>query len=61
MDEEIGDLKATLLLEFCIKEIGATVYNLAVQDAQAYMQGKVADIDGSCYQPELTYWKGKKS
>ncbi|MEE9271317.1 MAG: DUF2164 domain-containing protein [Candidatus Krumholzibacteria bacterium] len=57
MDEEIGDLKASLLLEFCLKEIGPTVYNRAIADAQAFMQDKVGDIEGSCYEPEFGYWE----
>jgi hypothetical protein len=25
-------------------------------DAQAYFTGRVADLDGVCHEPELTYW-----
>jgi uncharacterized protein (DUF2164 family) len=57
MEEEMGDLKASLLLDFCLKEIAPTVYNQAVADAQSYMQDKVGDLEDSCYQPEFTYWK----
>ena len=59
MDEEIGDLKASLLLEFCRKEIGPTIYNRAISDAQNHMQDRVADLDGSCQQPEFGYWTDK--
>jgi uncharacterized protein (DUF2164 family) len=57
MDEEIGDLKASLLLDFVLQEVGPTVYNGAIADAQARMQERVVDLDGICYEPELTYWK----
>jgi uncharacterized protein (DUF2164 family) len=57
MEEEIGELKAGLLLDFCLKEICPTVYNLAIREAQAYMQEKVTDLDGTCFQVEMTYWK----
>lgn len=57
MDEDIGDLKASLLLEFCLKEIGPSIYNQAIADAQAYMHDKVADLDGSCFEPEFGYWR----
>jgi uncharacterized protein (DUF2164 family) len=57
MDEEVGDLKASLLLEFCLQEIGPSIYNQAIADAQAYMQEKAADLDGTCYEPEFAYWK----
>jgi uncharacterized protein (DUF2164 family) len=56
LDEEIGDLKAGLLLDFCLAEIGAVVYNQAIADAQAYFQERTTDLDGVCHQPEFTYW-----
>jgi uncharacterized protein (DUF2164 family) len=56
LDEEIGDLKAALLLEFCLTEVGAVVYNHAIADAQKYFQDRTADLDGVCHQPEFTYW-----
>jgi uncharacterized protein (DUF2164 family) len=58
LDEDIGDLKARLVLDYCLREIGPTIYNQAIADAQAWMQGKVADLDGSRFEPELGYWKG---
>lgn len=57
MEEEIGDLKADLLLDFFLKEIGPSVYNQAVADAQAFFQEKTADLDGACYEAEFGYWK----
>ena len=57
MDDDIGELKARLVLEFCLKEIGPSVYNRAVADAQSFMQERVTDLDGSCYEPEFGYWK----
>ena len=51
-DEEIGDLKAGLLLDFFLELTGPSVYNQAVKDAQAYFQQKVEDLDGVCYLPE---------
>jgi len=56
LDEEIGDLKATLFLEFVMKEIAPTVYNQAVTDAQTRLQDAVMDLDGSCHEPDLGYW-----
>ena len=57
LDDEISELKASLLLDFCLKEIGPAVYNIAISDAQTYIQEKTADLDGSCYEPEFGYWK----
>jgi len=59
METEIGNLKARLLLDFFLKEIGPVVYNLAVNDAQSVMLEKVEDLDGACYQPEFIYWQKK--
>ena len=56
LDIEIGDLKAGLLLDYCLAEIGPTVYNHAIKDAQAFFLSKVEDLEGSCYEPELRYW-----
>jgi uncharacterized protein (DUF2164 family) len=58
-DEEIGGLKARLLLDFCLREIGPSVYNQAVQDAQAAMHEKIAEVETNCYETEFAYW-GKK-
>lgn len=57
LDEEVGDLKAALFLDFCLAEVGAVVYNRAIADAQQYFQARAADLDGVCYQPEFSYWK----
>lgn len=57
LDDEMGELKAKLLLDFCVREIGPSVYNQAVLDAQAAMHDKVAEIDTVCYQAEFGYWK----
>ncbi len=56
LDTEICDMKARLLLDFCLKEIGPNVYNRAIADAQAFLTDRVADLDGSCYEPEFGYW-----
>ena len=59
MDEEVGELKAKLLLDFCLREIGPSVYNQAILDAQGAMQDKIAEIETVCYETEFAYWKKK--
>ena len=59
LDEEMGDLKAGMLLDFCLQEIGPAVYNQAIADARAYFEGRVVDLEGVCYEPEFTYWAPK--
>jgi uncharacterized protein (DUF2164 family) len=64
LDDEIGDLKAGMLLDFVLKEVGPVVYNRAIADAQKYFQEKTVDLDGVCFEPEFTYWAptpGKRS
>jgi uncharacterized protein (DUF2164 family) len=56
MDDEIGELKASLLLEFFVHEIGPTVYNQAVADVQTRLQEVVMDLDGTCHEPDPGYW-----
>lgn len=56
LDQDIGDLKAGLLLEFFLKEVAPSVYNGAVADAQAYLRDRLADLEGVCYHDEFDYW-----
>ena len=56
LDQDIGDLKAGLLLDYCLKEIGPTIYNRAIADAQAYLQERVVDLESVCYEKEFGYW-----
>ena len=60
MDDTIGDLKAGLLLDYFIVEIAPSVYNVAVADVQAFMQERVADVDGSCHEPEFGYFRDRR-
>ncbi|HEY7234440.1 MAG TPA: DUF2164 domain-containing protein [Gemmatimonadaceae bacterium] len=55
-EEEIGDLQAKLLLDFVLAEIGPSIYNAAITDAQVYLRDRVADLDGACFKPEFGYW-----
>ena len=59
LDTEIGDLKAMLLLKYMLKEIGPSIYNQGVVDAQVCMQGMVSELEGTCYEPEFGFWKKK--
>jgi uncharacterized protein (DUF2164 family) len=56
LDQDIGDLKARLVLEFILKEIAPSVYNSAIADAQTYLRDRVADLEGACSAPEFAFW-----
>ena len=57
--EEIGDLQAGFLLAFVLQEIGPSIYNQAVKDAQASLQGVVTDLDLTLHEPEFGYSAGR--
>jgi uncharacterized protein (DUF2164 family) len=59
LEMEIGELKARLLLDYCLEEIGPSVYNQAIKDAQAFFFGKIEDLGDTCYEPELGYWTSR--
>ena len=56
LDQEIGDLGAGLLLDFFTAEVGPSVHNAAVADAQVRLRDYVNDLEGTCYEPEFGYW-----
>jgi uncharacterized protein (DUF2164 family) len=56
LEQDIGELKAGLLLEFMLKEIAPTIYNGAIADAQTFLRDRLADLDGACSVPEFAYW-----
>jgi uncharacterized protein (DUF2164 family) len=63
-DEELGDLQAHLLLEYIVEEIGPSIYNAALADAQVYLRERLEDLDGACGVPEFGYWtktQGRRS
>ena len=61
LDQDIGDLKAEMMVDYILKEIAPTVYNQAIQDAQKYLQERVTELDSTLFAPEFAYWeKGAK-
>lgn len=55
-DAEIGEMKAQLLLDYFLKEIGPYAYNKGVNDGENYFREKMEDLTGNCYEHGLTYW-----
>ena len=51
-EEAIGELKAEMIVEFFIKELGPKIYNQAIDDANAFIHEKLIDLDGILYIPE---------
>lgn len=51
-DEEISPFRAEQLVDFFVNTLGPQVYNQAVQDARAFMQTRLDDLDGEIYESE---------
>ena len=51
-DEDISAFQAEGLLDFFVEKLGPPVYNQAIRDAHAFLQDKLADLEGDFYEPE---------
>lgn len=60
LEERIGNLQAAALLDFLLEEIGPSIYNQAVRDAQEQMQLRVQELDIEVHQDEFCYWQNQK-
>lgn len=61
LDLPLGNLPGQHLLQFIIEEIGPSIYNQAVQDAQQHLLAKVSDLNIDCHAEEQPYWQHKKT
>lgn len=65
LDEPLGNLQAGALLDFFVREIGPSVYNRAIAEAQARLAARVAELDIECHEDEFAYWasqtRGRRS
>jgi uncharacterized protein (DUF2164 family) len=52
-DEEIGDLKAGLLLDFILSELGPSIYNQAIADARQFFDERSSDLAAICFYDEF--------
>jgi uncharacterized protein (DUF2164 family) len=56
LEEPLGNIAATALLEFILEEIGPSIYNKGVRDAQERMQERLGELDYEVHEDEFTYW-----
>ena len=56
-DERIGNIAAGALLAFFLEEIGPSVYNRGVADAQERMQMRLGELDIEVHEDEFGYWR----
>lgn len=57
LEEPIGNIAAEGLLDFFIEEIGPTLYNRGVTDAQERLQARVSELDIEVHEEEFQYWR----
>lgn len=59
LDLDIGELKAGLLLDYMLTEIGPTVYNTGIADAKAFFDERASDLAALCTRDEFPYWPAR--
>ena len=57
MEEKIGNIAASGLLSFFLEEVGTSVYNQGVIDAQERIQSRVEELDIEVHEDEFAYWR----
>jgi uncharacterized protein (DUF2164 family) len=57
MEEKIGNIAAGALLGFFLEEIGPTIYNQAISDAQERLQHQVSELDIELHEDGFEYWR----
>ena len=57
LEQPIGNLAAGALLQFILEEIGPSIYNKGVADAQERMQARLGELDYEVHADEFQYWR----
>lgn len=57
LDVDIGELKASLVLDYILVEHGPAIYNQAIADAKTFFDERVADLGAVCYHKEYAFWQ----
>ena len=56
LEVDLGGIQEARLLDFLVREIGPSLYNRGIADAQAFLRDRLADLDATCHEPEFAYW-----
>ena len=48
-EEELGDLRAEIVLDFILKKAGAKIYNKGVNDSRKWFREKFEDLDADFF------------
>jgi len=57
LESELSDLHAATLLDYFFKEFGPFAFNEGVKEAQKFLIRFSEDLQGTCFQEPLKYWK----
>jgi uncharacterized protein (DUF2164 family) len=57
MEERIGNVAAGGLLGFFLEEVGPSIYNKGVADAQERIQARALELDFEVHEDEFVYWR----
>ena len=48
-EEELGDLRADIVLDFVLEKVGPKIYNRGVNDSRKWFKEKFEDLDADFY------------
>lgn len=48
-DEDLSGFRAEAIIDLMLKQLGPAVYNQAVEDVRAHLQGKLDDLSGEVW------------
>lgn len=60
LEVELSELRAKLLLDYVLQEIGPLAYNRGVQDAEKFLRLRLEDLPATCFEPPFRYWRMPK-
>jgi uncharacterized protein (DUF2164 family) len=56
LEQDIGEMQAGFLLDYFLTEIAPIAYNQGVSDARRFVEEKLQDLSGTCFEHEFSYW-----
>jgi uncharacterized protein (DUF2164 family) len=56
LEQEIGEMQAGFLLDYFLIEIAPIAYNQGVSDARRFIEEKLQDLSGTCFEHEFSFW-----
>ena len=60
-EDSDDDLKVTLLLDYLLVELGPSIYNQALADAQQFLAERIQDLGAVAAREEFPYWTRRRA